>query len=181
MNQLKQLINTQNTHEKVREWAEHHAREVEALEKRPHDALAFVRAIDEGSRHVLGAAAELMSVHSPELAAAETVAAVVTLTAERSGGMPDHWKPWKPDGLDALKKTLGESLLGRGRCVWECGIEFRPGKKKCVVGTTLGKYLLASSWSLFSQDGGKRGAYEGFLGEWDHFVWQVRRREGRQR
>lgn len=58
-----------------------------------------------------------MSVHSAELAAAEAVtAAAAAAVAGGEGGMggvrkegvPDHWKPWKRDGLDALERTLGE-------------------------------------------------------------------------
>eukprot|EP00752_Nemacystus_decipiens_P005910 g5342.t1 len=86
----------------VREWAEHHAREVEALEKRPHGALLFVRAVAEGSSRVLGSAAELMTVHSAELAAAEAT------VAARLAGPLDHWKRWKPDGLDSLGRTLAD-------------------------------------------------------------------------
>ena len=101
--------------EKVREWAEHHAREVEALEKRPHGALLFAKAIAEGSSRVLGSAAELMTVHSAELAAAEAA------VAARSAGPSDHWKRWKPDGLDSLGRTLGEGFLGfdlASDCIW---------------------------------------------------------------
>lgn len=63
-----------------------------------------------------------MSVHSSELAAAEAVtAAAVAVVAGRAGpgtgtvsvrtkGLPDHWKPWRRDGLDALGRTLGEEI-----------------------------------------------------------------------
>lgn len=45
-----------------------------------------------------------MSVHSAELAAAEAaVAARAACPPEQ-----DHWKRWKPDGLDSLGRTLGE-------------------------------------------------------------------------
>lgn len=79
-----------------------HAREVEALEKRPHGARLFARAVAQGSGRVLGSAAGLLAVHSAELAEAEAAAAA------RRTGPSDHWKRWKPDGLDALGKTLGE-------------------------------------------------------------------------
>lgn len=81
-----------------------HAREVEALEKRPHGALLFARAVAQGSGRVLGSAAGLLAVHSAELAAAEAAAAA------RRAGPSDHWKRWKPDGLDALGKTLGKGV-----------------------------------------------------------------------
>lgn len=90
----------------VREWATNHAREVEALAKRPHGALAFVRAVSEGSVQVLGVAAQLMAMHSLELAAAEA-------SVSASGkGSTDHWKPWMRDGLDVLESTLGEPWSG---------------------------------------------------------------------
>lgn len=88
----------------VRVWAEHHAREIETLEKRPHGALLFAQAVAEGSARVLGSTAELMSVHSVELAAAEATVVARVRT------VPDHWKPWKRDGLDALGRTLGGIL-----------------------------------------------------------------------
>lgn len=47
-----------------------------------------------------------MSVHSTELAAAE--AAVAARTAGPQDH--DHWKRWKPDGLDSLERTLGEEM-----------------------------------------------------------------------
>lgn len=99
----------------VRQWAEHHAREVEALERRPHGALVFAKAVIEGSRHVLGSAAQLMSVHSAELAAAEEMVEAEASTAvARTRGVPEHLKPWKRDGLDALGMTLGKSCLVQG-------------------------------------------------------------------
>lgn len=90
----------------VRSWAVDHARDVESLEKRPHGALLFARAVAQGSGRVLGSAAGLLAVHSAELAAAEAEAAA------RRTGPSDHWKRWKPDGLDALGKTLG---MGQGQ------------------------------------------------------------------
>lgn len=51
---------------------------------------------------VLGVAAQLMAMHSLELAAAE---AAVSLSGK---GSTDHWKPWMRDGLDVLESTLGE-------------------------------------------------------------------------
>ena len=90
---------------------------MEGLEKSPHGALRFTRAVTEGSRRVLGSAAEMMSVHSLELAAAEAVTAAAVPTGKGAGGgassartdgLPDHWKPWRRDGLDALERTLGE-------------------------------------------------------------------------
>lgn len=71
------------------------------MERHPHGALMFTRAVAEGSARVLGVAVELMSVHSAELAAAEAPPVLAGLDAE-------HWKPWKRDGLDALGKTLGK-------------------------------------------------------------------------
>ncbi|CAM9795603.1 unnamed protein product [Ascophyllum nodosum] len=86
----------------IRDWATHHAREVEALSRRPHGALFFVRAVSEGSARVLGVAAQMMAIHSSELAAAEASASVITR------GPTDHWKPWKRDSLDALESTLDD-------------------------------------------------------------------------
>lgn len=45
-----------------------------------------------------------MSVHSVELASAEATA------TPRTKGLPDHWKPWKPDALDALGRVLGKAM-----------------------------------------------------------------------
>lgn len=94
---------------KVRDWAGQYSREVEAVEKRPHDALLFARAVADGSSRVLGSAAELLSVHSAELAGAEASAA-----AGRAGDGLDamHWKAWRRDGLDALGRTLGVYVFG---------------------------------------------------------------------
>ena len=104
----------------IRDWATHHAREVEALSRRPHGALFFVRAVSEGSARVLGVAAQMMAIHSSELAAAEASASVITR------GPTDHWKPWKRDSLDALESTLGghgEKDEGGGFWRQSCGVK----------------------------------------------------------
>lgn len=108
------------------------------MEKRPHGALLFARAVADGSSRVLGSAAELLSLHSAELAGAEASAA-----AGRAGDGLDamHWKAWRRDGLDALGRTLGVSVclgvflfLVLVCFLWcmKCGVGCGGGARQCV-------------------------------------------------
>lgn len=139
---------------KVREWAEHHAREVEALEKRPHGALLFSRAIAGGSGRALGSAAELMTVHSAELAAAEAT------VASGLAGPSDHWKRWKADGLDSLGRTLGKGVLfffGGGQAGGVLSCLVGGVGSGCCAGKKVSKSCGVCVWGLFS-DAKNRGA-----------------------
>lgn len=94
--------------QKIRDWAQQYARDLEAAEKRPHGALTFARAVADGSCRVLGSAAGLLLGHRPAGAgrgAADNDAGVAGRPGD--GGDAMHWKAWRRDGLDALERILG--------------------------------------------------------------------------
>jgi hypothetical protein len=89
----------------VRHWGEQYSRAVEASAKRPHSALLVARAVIEGSRPVLGAAATALTPLTQwadwdkDKAESSCLGGEDVPPVPGAGLAEDHWKL---DGLDAL-------------------------------------------------------------------------------
>ncbi|CAM9874736.1 unnamed protein product, partial [Discosporangium mesarthrocarpum] len=84
----------------VREWAEKQARDVEALRRRPHEALRLAKAVADGSHSVIGVAATALGPLS--------LGPLGGGSWWSSGGGEGTDAHWKKDGLDALVERLDD-------------------------------------------------------------------------